>query len=538
MAQDDAIYFVDVYVPNEGEAESSLELAILRLSSLEGRPSVFVHTYLQPVNYSLNRIRWRDAAQFGISQNTITRNAWPTLNEICIEDYLKGKDVVCFSEAAEPINSLVQSSHQCMSIVDLWHSVFSNDQNAVALNDYTEMLEYLGLPTRDESNTKYTPLMKRLFAQISLWIYLLDCRSSRSIVPITDDFYGFNFWPLDSVPDPWYTGEPKSLTDIPTEALKLYFSDRLPDFIDWSNMFVYKHDWTFGRDRQRDVKLSEQDAMIDFIFSRLFNLKTRLLVLAFYAIYNERVEYARAIALHGTPFNSLPNAVKEDFGSFVIMHLDDFLSGEQKHSIISALVEQVIIGKAENRIEDYDYDELKRYSAENGLSFDEHHLQLNHSISCYREISSKDDVLYRGFIIKGSIDERNECIEYINDKLTALVEEALNPLSTYWLTPALKQWIQFITGFSWAELYRPPRPNDSDTLTYTRNSIREIIGKFSAPYIQTFYSNITSCINRINEVPEGERISFRFIFQGIMFDILVDKTGEKPSIIKRIFKKR
>lgn len=538
MAHDAAIYFVDVYVPNEGEVESSLELAVFRLTSLYDRPTIYVHTYLQPVNYNLNRIRWREASQFGITQNMISRNAWPTLHEIYHAKYLEGKDVVCFSDALEPIHTLIGKAHMHSSIVDMWHSVFAGVPEAESLNDYTEMLTYLNLPVHDESNTKYTPLMKRMFAQIAIWIYLIDCQHYRRFVQIDEKFKGYNFWPLQNVPDPWYTGEPKSLTDIPTHALETYFSSRLPDFIDWSNMFVYRHDWTFGRDRQREVKLIEQDAMIDFIFSRLFDLKTRLLVLAFYAIYNERVDYARTIALNGTPFNSLPNAVKEDFGSFVIQHLDDFLSGAQKHSIISALVEQVIIGKAaDNRNEEYNYDDLKRYSSENGLSFEEYHLEQNHSICCYREISSKDEILYRGFLIQGTVDERNECVDYISQKLTQLLQEARNPLSNYWLTPTLKQWIQFITGFSWSELYRPPRPNDSDTLTHTRNSIREIISKFSTPYYNVFHSNINACVENMNQVEEGDKISFRFTFQGIVFDILVDKTEEKTNFIKRLFKK-
>lgn len=537
MAQGEAIYFVDIYVPNEGEYESSLELAIFRLSDLEDRPSIYVHTYLNPVNYNLSRIRWRDAAQYGITQNTITRNMWPTLKEILLEDYLKGKDVVCFSASVEPVRSLVQNTHSCRSIVDMWHVVFANVPEAESLDNHEEMLAYLGLPVKDDSNTKYTPLMKRMFANISIWIYLLDCQRLRTLAPINSNFLGFNFWPLQNVPDPWYTGEPETLSDIPTEALELYFSSRLPDFIDWSNMFVYRHDWTFGRERTCDIKLSKQDAMIQFIFTKFFSLKTRLLVLAFYAIYSSRVKYALAIALNGSFFDALPDAIKEDFGSFMIAHLDDFLSRKQKHSIISALVEQVILGKAENRIEDYDYDELKRYSSENGLVFDELFLESNRAICWYREISSKDEILYRGFIIQGSLEERNACIDLVSDKLNELLMEAKDPLSGYWLTPNLKQWIQHITGFSWQELHRPPRPNDSDTLTHTRQIIREIINQHSQKFCEVFRNNMISCAERINNVEEGTKVKFSFIFQGVLFYIMVDKTGEKPSLLHRIFKK-
>lgn len=538
MAQDDAIYVVDVYVPNEGEFESSLELAILRLTSLQDRPSVYVHTYLQPVNYNLDRIRWRDAAKFGIRQSTIENNNWPTLNDICLEEYLKGKDVVCFSNAMEPIQTLVQDARITRSIVDMWHKVFASDSNVSSINDPFEMLEHLGLPAQDSSNTKYTPLMKRMFAQIAIWMYLMECLQSKSVFNITASFDGLKFWPLNNVPDPWYNSEAKQLNEISHSDLETYFSSRLPDFIDWSNMFIYKHDWVFARKRSSVVNLSGQESMIEYIYYRLFNFKTKLLVLAFYAIYNDRINYARTIALNSEgQFKLLPFSVKEDFGSFVISHLDDFLSGSQKHSIISALVEQVIISKSEKHCEDYDYDELKRYKHENGLSFEEKRLHLNSSICWYREIRDNEEVLYRGFIIRGSLDERNECVDHINAKLTEIVQEVRNPFSSIWLSSTLKSWINFITGFNWSELSRMPRPNDSDTLTNARKTINDIVRKFSSPFVKTFLSNIEECTSQINEVEEGDKTRFYFIFQGVFFDILVDKTVDKGGIFKRIFGK-
>lgn len=534
MARDSAIYIVDVYVPNEGEVESALEFAIIRINSPFERPTVYVHTFIQPPVSMINRIRWNDAHEHGISRDLFNEDLWPSIYDLITAEYLKEKDVVCFSAVNEPMLSLLRNCHSCFNILSRWQEAFAGDDEFNSLTDYRQMLSAIGLPSEDPSNTRYTPLMKRLHAYIAIWLYLVKKRAHNMSPEEAMSLQETNFWPIKSVPDPWYTGEPKELSDIPTEAICEYFSDRLPDFIDWSNMFIYRHDWKFGSDQLRMVKLSEQDSMLNFIFYNFFNLKTRLLVLAFYAIYIGRTEYARTIALHQGTFSSLQNSIKEDFATFVIPHLDDFLSADQKRRLIEALVKELIRTKSQSHNEGYDFMELKKHKEENGLTFKEEHIASNRNVVCYREILNKDEVLYRCFMIQGNTDERNECIDFIQEKINALLLEAKNPLSQCWLSESLKTWIEYITGFTWHELARDPRQRDSTTLTRTRHSIREIIKENSNIYFKSYYNNFRKCIEAINDVDDGQTKILAFLFQGIPHEFVVDRSDDNAGFFRRL----
>lgn len=532
------LYIVDVYVPNEGEPESALELSILRLNAVHGRPRVHVHTYIMPGSYHLARIRWSDAVKHGITQDMFRDTFWPTLSDLINADYLKGAEVVCFCSNIEPVQTLVKNSSFRFSILNRWQEVFAGDAVASSFTTCAQMLEYMGLDPEDHSNTGYTASMKRAHAYLAIWSYLWQCSNFQVRPPAGYTTFSQNpYWPLVNVPDPWYQGDPKELTEIPSAALQDYFSDRLPDYVNWSNMCIYGNDWSFGRSRSVDVQLTNQDVMINFIFYKLFNLRTRLLVLAFYSLYNKKTEYARIIALHQNHFNTLKNHIKDDFASFVISHLDDFLTGKQKKKIISALVNSALQSKFEEPEEQLNYTFLKRNADRKVMSFDELTLSKNNSIQWYRQISTKEDVIYRCFTIMGSPDERNDCIDNINEKIGQLLTEAKDPFAQCWLRQDLKEWIEYITGFTWIELARPAMATDSGSLTDTRNTIRGIISERSRPFLRSYVGNFRTVIDSINETKDGEKTTFCFSFMGTTYDIVVDKTDDGSSMFAKWKKK-
>lgn len=536
MAQDSSLYIVDVYVSNEGEPESALELTILRFLGLNRRPVVYVHTYIQPT-CSAHLIRWNDAAKKGMPRELFENNRWPTLDEILDSDYLRDKFVVCFCPNFEPYQSLLVNCSARYSILNMWQDVFAGNEDVSSITDYKLMLEYIGLPTKDASNTRYTPLMKRTHALLAICLFLFSCKS-RKIQPRFAEGDGEEayraFWPLQNVPQPWYDRSASDFGEIEPNALSAYFSERLPDYIDWANICIYKHDWVFGRDRHDEVRLKQQEAMIQFIFSSVWQLQTKIMVLAFYSLYENRTDYARTIALHQGILSSLPQSVKEDFLAFIVRHLDDFLTSSQKRSIIGALMKQQLYSRSEVAAQTYDFDALKKQEAENGYTFVQETISSNHNIVCYKEISTPDAVLYRCFIMQGSVNERNECIDFINLKLRELIKDAHNPMCSMWFSPELRQWICYITGFSWEELTAHARPQDSDKLTDTRHQIVDIIKDVEEPFRNRYKKMVSDMVDTINQTSDEETRRGVFSFLGVTYEILVEKTTENMSLFERI----
>lgn len=538
MAQDNSLYVVDVYMANEGEPESTLELTVLRCYDPNKRPQVYVHTYVQP-QCNPEHIRWKEAAKKGLPRELFTLNRWPSLTDLIAADYLKDKYVVCFCAAYEPLQSFMANSRTKGSILSLWQEVFAGNDDACALTHPKQMLSYMGLPDKDSSNTNYTPLMKRVHALLAIWLYLRSCRRLH-LQPAFGEGDGIGdyerFWPLPDVPRPWYDPEVQLLRQIPADSLCEYFSDRLPDYLDWSSISIYRDDWVFGRELHSEVKLMRQDLMLDFIVNTLFPLQTRLMVLSFYAIYLKRTDYARTIALHDASFGTLPQAVKEDFSQFVIIHLDDFLTSAQKQMIISALVSQLLQWRLSTPQDNFDFEEMKKNEAESGLTFVRETIPSNHNIACFKEIRNQEEVLYRCFIIQGNDKERDECVDFINEKIKELFAEAYNPFSTCWVSPDLRRWLCYITGFEWRELAGNPRPSDNDTLRRTRQAIAAIIKKEGKRYLKAFNSNFDKMVTYINDNFDcTDKSKFRFAFQGITYELIIDQSTDDMSLWSRLW---
>ncbi len=539
MARDNAYYIIDVYVPNQGEPDTALELTILRYPESGSQPTVHVHTYLQPPVSVINRIRWNDAAVHGLDREMFEGSNWPTLTDIEVRDYLKDKTVLCFCANVEPVQTLVANSLECYSIVSMWRDVFAGDDYTMSIGSCEGMLEYMGLPGRDPSNTRYTSLMKRARSYMAIREYLLNCKLKHERPAYGDSTNAQNdYWPLKNVVLPWYTGEPKKLSEIPTQAIKEYFSNRLCDYIPWKTHCIYEYDWTFGREPRPSVRIKKQDKMMEFIFNKVFNLKTRIQVLTFYSLYNKQVDNAREIAMHHGDYNSMRVAIKEDFSSFVVSHLDDFLSARQKHDIIKALVQQCLNAKDENKnLEtELDFDKMYKSADENNLNFNVQRIGDSRSFRWYKEIAADDEVIYRCFTIKGNREQQAQCVDLINNKIRELLYEARNPFAQFWLSPDLKMWISSITGFTWQEITRDPRPADSKSLVDVRTTISNIIRQSSTEFRKSYARCFTNTVNGINELGDDEKKSFMFSFMGVTHRFDVDKSEDSMGMWSKFLK--
>ena len=224
----------------------------------------------------------------------------------------------------------------------------------------------------------------------------------------------------------------------------------------------------------------------------------------------------------------------QDFLSFIIRHLDDFLTAAKKTMIISALVKQLLQTRREEAVQHYDYEALKKQRDENGLIFEEETIPNNKNIVCYKEIRNQERVLYRCFVMQGSADERNACIDFINLKMREIYTSLQDPMSPFWFSEELRLWICYITGFSWDELTNRNRPQDRETLVATRHSICSIMKEQIHPYVQLFLQQLSSMVEDINNTSEKENKRSLFAFMGVTHEVIVEKTTENMSFLERV----
>lgn len=101
------------------------------------------------------------------------------------------------------------------------------------------------------------------------------------------------------------------------------------------------------------------------------------------------------------------------------------------------------------------------------------------------------------------------------------------------MTPALKLWIQYITGINFTDIVRPQKMNDSELLNSARITLRKIIEREANPYLQKLYANLNDCGKLIKQenidVP-----SKGFNFQGISVEVMIVPSS-KMGFIKRLF---
>lgn len=536
------LYFLDFYLPNEGEPETALEIGVLRYVPGESRPSVFLHTFIQPA--APMRVRWSNAYGQGIHREFFQGargRALPTLQELELRDFLKDKSVICFNPQLEPFKTFVRSAHDVHGIVETWLEVHKGNETAVKLLKPSQMLNYIGLADSDNSNTRYTALLCRLQSLIAIWCYLDDYKQSRRHKQeAISGIYFSPVWPLADVREDYLEAlsRAQSFAQVQPAVLKSVFSDALPDYLDWRQLQVFGHDWIFRRRQSRSASTlsTKVNSMADLIFNKVLSMQMKLWVLIFYAIYDHKTDYACEIALKNGEYSALPSAITDDFSFFIIGHLDDFLDSEQKRTLLKSIIHAVMGEQARSNFEHYDFDVLyKKYSQDRESSLEFHYAKPNGCAQrCFKEISRHNEgVLYRRYEIAGPEHDRALCVDYVNELFRAFIREVQDPFAEVWTPGPLRRWIEYITGFDWQELKRGEMPGEDRELTRSRTFVRELIANESRPWKSELKRHLVETVEAVNQNPDGAYHN-AFTFQTMSVEIDVQEKT-KSSLLSRIF---
>lgn len=539
MVSKSPVYFVDVCLPNEGEPDLSLEIGVLRWSAnRDERPEVYIHGFLQPKHPA--RVRWANAEEMGITRDFITRQkGLPSISDIVAADFLKSRRVVCFNPSQEPWQSLVNNADTVVSIQELWAEIYHDDEKAMKCQRLSQMLEFLGLPTYDHDNHCYTPLLQHLHATAALWFLLEHFKEEPDNLKIREGFKFSTVWPLPPSKESWFTGNPKELSDIPSGEIDDFFSENLGDNLDWYNLIMYTHDWVFNRKGTVDLgDLPGQSEMAEFIFGKVFDLRMKLWVLIYYALYAHKNNYSKEIAHAGGVFSKVSPAIREDFTNFLLKHLQDFLSNKQKSLLIRGIIHQSMRERSKAPFENYDFDTLSREKreGEHPTLFFRHQSPHNCNVKCFWEIhNSNETVLFRRYEISGRGFERQACIDAVNVLLREFMQETRDPFSAYWTTPSVHSWIKFITGISWSEFSRAPKFAELPEISAGRHELASMIDEESFVYRKALQQNLVNIITAINGDEGRDETIKRFAFQGTSIEVKVTRKAQLP-LLKRLLR--
>lgn len=525
-----AVYFVDVYTPNEGEPELSLEFGILRwFAEQDERPEVYVSTYLRP-EIAVNRVRWPNAqSEMKIDRDRIEGDPnLPTLNNMIAEDYLEKKHVVCFDACIEPFPNFTVNAYDVVSIVALWNDIYSDDEKALKCTTLDEMCDYIGIVQDNNENTKYTPLLKRLNKMAALWSLLSEIeKNPKARRNLTSGGIQFNLvWPLPKSEDKWFEKEPEKLSDLTNKEIEDFFTGHLADRIDWYSMNMYASDWIYHRAKRSGASdLTGKRELAEFVFSKVFTCRMQIWVLIFYALYHHKKETSLNIALSRGDFRQVEDeSAVESFVSFIVDNLDVFLSAPQKNSLIASLVKQTLEENDSIPFEHYNYDKIKKNYKQTSTGprpFYTKNAPTVDSESCYKEIrNAKGKTIYRCYEVKSRGKNRQLEAELVVRNLTKLYSEALNVFSDIWLTTDLKLWIQFITGHDFTDLSRESKETDPHDLIEARLALKKIIENVAYKYMLALHNHLEDAIRavKINDIALSP---ICFNFQGISVEVII-----------------
>src|SRR5574344_353752 len=535
------IYFVDAFTPNEGEPGLFLEYGVLRWDSVPStRPEVFVHSYLRPTGAN-SRIRWAVASvEMKITREFLDgKGELPTMEDMIEADYLNNKSVVCFDLRQDPFPDLT-SNCSCTSIVDMWQNIYSDDEKALSCFDLNQMCDYIRLLPDDKVNTNYTPLLKRLHQMAALWSFLSEIKKHpKRRKTLSSGGMQFNcIWPLPKIEDEWFENEPQSFEDLTDQQIDDFFNGNLSDRLNWFDISMYAYDWIYNRPKSQGLSdLKGQNELTSFIFNKILSFKVKILVLIFFSVFLHRKEIALSIAKKHGSLGSLTPAENERFSNFIVSNLDVFLTQDQQASLIASLINQSLDANDKVPFTHYDYDSLQKRAKEDDDGpryIFTSNAPDNKSASCYKEIrEASGKTIYRCYEVKGRGKDRELNIDLVNRNLNALLKDATNPFSSFWLTSELKLWIQYISGVSFTEIERTVKFNDSEKLIATRTILKKIVQKEATPYLKALYDKLNQCASSIQEVT-NEPMTIGFNFQGISLEVIITPPS-KMSFLRKIF---
>lgn len=538
--QKEYLYFVDFYVPNEGESETALEIAVLCLKNTDKKPFVFLHSFIMPP--LINRVRWKEAKTEGISRDLITKStvAIPSLQDLNALECLKDKNVVCFNDSIEPVKSFIAGAHNVESILELWNSIFAGNEDAMHCTKISHMLDYLNFEHIDNSINHYTALLKRVFAMVAIYDALTNSKvKAETLLFGGDDKRYSEYWPLYSLQEiNIFDSTNKSFNDIDRESIDEFFSEHMADYLNWYNLFIYDRGWSFELTKKAEPNIGSLKGKIDmsdFIYNRVFNFSTKLWVIIYYALYDKKLSYAKEIVLKNADFSLLPQSIKEDFSTFLVKHLDEFLTRTQKYSIIRSMIHQSLSNKANIPYQDIDFDSYKKLYGKDrhfNMKFIERKAGPQCTVKAFREIQKADRIIYRAYQISGDENDRNDCIIYVNHLFREFMQECANPFSPFFTDNDLNLWILFITGFSFEDLARKSKATDSTDLLELKASYIEFVQEANYIYISKLKQHLTLVIKEISKDIYRD-FHDKFCFMGTSIDIIVSK--KQGSFFKRLF---
>lgn len=530
------LYFLDFYVPNDGEPDSALEVGILRQANKNSRPTVFLHSFITPVSFI--RVRWNHAHEQGIDRSMIQagQGILPTQKDLLSRNYLSGKEVVCLNPNLEPCKSFIKDAYEVHGIITTWQEVFHDDEEAQRLLKPSQMLEYLGFPVSDDSNTRYTALLSRLFSLIAIWTKLAEfkknpknIKKSKGQLPISP------VWPIPNHEDLNILSV-DSFEQVSAHCVRSFFSSALPDYLDWYGLNIYHHDWSFYKKPAHDIQhLKGRKSMADFLFNQVLSYRIRIWVLIFYALYDRKLEYSCEIALKKGDFKQVQQSVYDDFSNFLIAHLQEFLDEDQKLHLVRSIIHSGLKQRAALPYQEINYEEFEKLYKNDSLRNMSFNVATppNCSIKAFKEIRENQGVLYRRYEISGDETQRAGCITLVNELFKKFLHECSDPFSNYWTDSDIRHWISYIYGYTWDEFRRETGPADGDYLLQARSLIVDVMASETEVYVKNLKQLLTNVINEINQNIVSDYVK-QFSFMGTSIDIVISK--RQGSFIKRIFK--
>lgn len=525
-------YFIDILIPNEGEVDSALEIGVLRYVKGENRPVVYMHSYIKPL--SPQRIRWVNAIEHGINRDKVSREKFPTLKELIAVNFFTNKNVVCLNPNIEPFASFVKDSTSVQSIQSLWQDVFEGDEEAEQLTKIEQMLEYLDMPVKDDSGSRFTPLLSRLHAMVAIWDLLTEHKNKK--LDLKGSLNLSTIWPIKS-PDKNIIHNFADFSSMPSSAINTLFSEDLSDYLNWYEMQIFSFDWVFNRKAPPSTKhLKNKVAMAEYIYLKVLSDQMKLWVLIFYSIYNKKTSFAKEIALKRGDLKHLPVSIRDDFSSFLITHLDEFLTTQQQSKLIESMIYHSMADRAIQNFESFDFDTMFadfKKNKKSALSFKTVSIKSNTSIKCFKEISNANSILYRRYEITGDEAERYECLVKVNELFSEFKREIKKPLSLFWFNHELQGWIQYITGIPFKALSSDPSRSDDEKLIEYRNMLLQITMKYGDRWAKDLHSRLSHILEELKVCKEFEK-SWSFVFQGISVEVVFKVT--KVPLYKRLLR--